>query len=254
MSVTLTEDQLNTYRQKGYFTLRGLFEEDEIALWVAESERLLKLGIAHENNVRTVPHYLTESFWIVDRLSPVVDVSSVFKALAEDNRLLNVMRDIFEDEVLLFKDRLIYKMIGMVGYPIHQDYSWWQEFPRDLVNVLVAIDGADEDNGALELFPGHHRLLSAPGEMRHMNEREAEQIDFGSGELMITQPGDVIIFDCMTPHRSGPNMSNRLRRQLYLTYSPARHGDLYEKQIQLLIEGRSSRRMTDELKKRAFFR
>jgi hypothetical protein len=35
----------------------------------------------------------------------------------------------------------------------------------------------------------------------------------------------------MTPHRSDVNLSHTLRRQLYLTYSPARDGDLYEEQL-----------------------
>jgi hypothetical protein len=253
MSATLTDSQLDAYRRRGYLTLRGLFAEEEVAAWDAESRRLLRLGIAHEHNMRTIPHYLTESVWVVDRLDPVMDISPVFRGLAADERLRAVLRRIFADEPLLFKDRLIYKMIGMPGYPIHQDYSWWQEFPADLVNVLVAIDGADADNGALELFPGHHRLLSAPGEMRHMNDEEARQVDLDGGELMVTRPGDVVIFDCMTPHRSGPNRSNRLRRQLYLTYSPARHGDLYQKQLQLFLEGRSSRHLPEDYKKRSFF-
>ncbi len=254
MSQTLTPVQLESFRQTGYLTARGLFDSKEIELWESESKRLLKLGLANENNLRTCPHYITETMWIVDRMDPVVDISDVFNSLAQDERIVNLLRQVLNDEPLLFKDRLIYKMIGMPGYPIHQDYSWWQEFPEALVNVAIAIDGADVDNGALELFPGHHELLSAAGEMRHMNEVEAQQIDLSSGELMITEPGDLVIFHCMTPHRSGPNRSNRLRRQLYLTYSAARYGDLYQRQLELLMEGRSSRRMDEETKARVFLR
>ena len=252
---TLTSPQLETYRRKGYVTLRGLFREDEISGWASECKRLLGLGFAHKDNIRTPRYFITETFSVVDRMDPVLDISAVFRGLADDERVLGPVRDILGGDVFLFKDRLIYKMIGTRGYQIHQDYSWWQEFPRDLVNVAVAIDAADAENGALELFPGYHgRLLSAPGEMRHMNEQEAKQIDLGSGELMVTRPGDLVIFDCMTPHRSGPNLSSRLRRQLYLTYSAAAHGDLYQRQLQLLMEGRSSRRLADDYKARAFFR
>lgn len=255
MTATLTPLQLETYHRKGYVSLPGLFRDDEVTRWAAECERLLRLGLANKNNIRTPVQFITKDFWIVDRLDPVVDISDVFRDLANDERLRGVLRNILDDEPILFKDRLIYKMIGMRGYPIHQDYSWWQEFPQELVNVAIAIDGADAENGALELFPGyHHRLLSTPGEMRHMNAEESQQINFASGELMTTNPGDLIIFDSMTPHRSGPNMSNRLRRQFYLTYSPARNGDFYQRQLQLLKEGRSSRPMTDEFKQRSFFR
>jgi ectoine hydroxylase-related dioxygenase (phytanoyl-CoA dioxygenase family) len=95
-------------------------------------------------------------------MDPVVDLSEMFRTLAEDDRVRGIARDIFDDEALLFKDRLIYKMIGMPGYPIHQDYSWWQEFPTDLVNIAIAIDPADAENGALELFPGHPACFPRP--------------------------------------------------------------------------------------------
>ncbi len=254
MGRLLTRDELNSYQSKGYLTLRGVFGQDEAAGWANECKRLLSLGIAHENNLRTHPYYIAESFWIVDRMDPVVDVSDVFKELSADERLLGLLRQVFNDDALLFKDRLIYKMLGVRGYQIHQDYSWWQEFPEDLINVALAIDAADAENGALELFPGHHKLLSTAGEMRHMNDAEAQQIDPSTGEIMITQPGDVVIFHCMTPHRSGPNLSNRLRRQLYLTYSAARHGDLYERQLELMKEGKSSRQLDETRKPELFFR
>jgi hypothetical protein len=254
MSATLTSDQLENYRAKGFVTVRGLFDAGEVEVWANESKRLLGLGLANENNLRTHPYYITDTVWIVDRLDPVIDISPVFNELARDPRILGLLSAILQDEALLFKDRLIYKMVGMRGYQIHQDYSWWQEFPEDLVNVAIAIDGADADNGALELFAGYHKLLSTPGEMRHINEVEAQQIDLSSGELMVTGPGDLVIFDCMTPHRSGPNLSNRLRRQFYLTYSAAQHGDLYQRQLELFKEGRASRRIDEKTKARLFLR
>ncbi len=256
MGTTLTDGQLAEYGRRGFLTLRGVFGADEAEAWAAECKRLLGLGLAHEHNVRTVPHYITKTLWIVDRFDPVIDISPVFKALTEDERVLSPLRDICGGgDVSLFKDRLIYKMVGMRGYPIHQDYSWWQLFPKELVNVLIAIDGADATNGAVELFPGYQdRLLSTPGEMRHMNEEEARQIDFSAGELVETRPGDLVIFHSLTPHRSGPNTSNRLRRQFYLTYSPAVHGDLYAEQLRLLKEGRASRRIPEAVKDRIFFR
>ena len=254
MNRALTADELSTFRRKGYVTLRQVFDADLVAHWDAECKRLLRLGVAHENNLRTHPYYVTETLWVVDRMDPVIDISDVFKKLSTHELVLGVVRQIFEDNALLFKDRLIYKMLGVRGYQIHQDYSWWQEFPEDLVNVAIAIDGADAENGALELFPGHHKLLSTAGEMRHMTDAEAEQIDFSSGELMITEPGDMVIFHCMTPHRSGPNLSNRLRRQLYFTYSAARHGDLYERQIELMKEGKSSRHLDENRKAQLFLR
>ena len=44
-----------------------------------------------------------------------------------------------------------------------------------------------------------------------------------------TKPGDSIFFDCYTPHRSEPNLTNKPRRILYLTYNKLADGDYREK-------------------------
>ena len=180
---------------------------------------------------------------MVDRLSPVIDISPAFAALARDGRIMRPLGELCGEGMLLFKDKPIYKMPGVPGYETHQDYSSWQAFPREMVSVIVAIDGADADNGGVEFFPGYNdRLLSTEGELRYMSAEEAGRIDLGRGEVLKTEPGDVVIFDCMTPHRSGVNGSSRLRRQLYLTCSPARDGDLYPAQLRFIEEAERARR------------
>lgn len=243
MPDALDDARIDEYREKGYVALRGVFAAGEVAAWEAESRRLLRLGLAHEDNWRTVLYRSPAGLAVVDRLSPVIDVSPVFASLVRDERVLRPLGELCGERMLLFKDKLIYKMPGAAGYEMHQDYSSWQTFPRDLVNVIVAIDGAGADNGGVEFFPGYHdRLLSAAGELRYMSAEEARRIDLDGGEVLTTEPGDLVVFDCLTPHRSGVNRSNRLRRQLYLTYSPARHGDLYDAQLRYIEETERARR------------
>ena len=42
-------------------------------------------------------------------------------------------------------------------------------------------------------------------------------------------PGTMILFSAFTPHASAPNLSDRPRRAIILTYNPASDGDVYEK-------------------------
>ena len=250
----VTPEQVEAFHVKGYLALRSIFTKDEVTAWDRESRRLLGLGIAHEDNLRTVVYKTPTGIPIVDRIHPVADLSPLFKALTNDTRIMNALRELYGEEMLLFKDKIIYKMPGVSGYAIHQDYSSWQNFPRNLANVIVSIDGANAENGGVEFFPGYHQqLLSTPGELRKMNPEEAAQIDFDNGELIETSPGDVVIFDCLTPHQSGVNRSNHLRRQLYLTYSSAKNGDLYEQQLEF-FEATCRNGRSGEAKERLFFR
>jgi hypothetical protein len=251
---TLTSEQISSYQEKGYLSLASAFTPDEVKAWDAESKRLLRLGLAHKHNLRTVMYRTPAGIPIVDRMNPVVDISPLFRALTEDQRITNPLRELYGDEMVLFKDKIIYKMPGVEGYAIHQDYSTWQVFPKDLVSVIVSIDDADADNGAVEFFPGYHdRLLSTPGELRFMNEQEAEQIDVSNVEVVKTNRGDIVIFDCLTPHRSGVNRSSRLRRQLYLSYSSAKNGSLYEEQLKYVEETYRNKR-SGKASERLFFR
>ena len=60
----------------------------------------------------------------------------------------------------------------------------------------------------------------------------SEWTPLGSGETagmvfapIPTAPGDAVFFDSFAPHRSGPNLTRRPRRALYITYNAAAAGD-----------------------------
>lgn len=231
----LSYEQLQSYNENGYLVLRNVFSEQEALLQQVECDRLLTLeAYTNTSNVRAGYKTYANGEMKIERLDPFHDISTVFAELVRDERILAPLRDIYLDEPLLFKDKLIFKLPGANGYTMHQDAAWWQGFPiQGLVSVMVAIDGASKTNGGLELFPGYHeRLRSTPGELRNMSKEEIAEVNLDSGYIVETNPGDIILFHSLTPHQSGPNLSDRSRKQLFLTYSPAKNGLLYNAHYQ----------------------
>jgi hypothetical protein len=234
--------------------VREVFGPGAVPAWQEVCERLWALpGLLHPDNLRTHVQDPVEGRG-PDRLDPVIDLSSVFRRLALDPRVLSIAARLLADRPALFKDKLIFKPPGMRGYDTHQDYAYWQWLPAppaSLLTVVIGIDAADSKNGALELFPGrHHRLFTAPGEELDIDESDT---DLGSGELVLTAPGDIVIFQALVPHRSGVNRSVSPRRQLFFSYSARHFGDLYqfyyEHRRHSLYEG-----LPDERRGLAFYR
>ncbi|MFC4778732.1 phytanoyl-CoA dioxygenase family protein [Paenibacillus sp. GCM10023252] len=231
----LSFEQLEAYRKQGYLVIRGAFSEKDARVMQVECERLLGLSdYTDPYNIRAGHKQYANGDTKIERMDPVHDISPVFAELVKDERILSPLRDIYLDEPLLFKDKLIFKLPGANGYTMHQDASWWNGFVTEgLISVMVAIDGASTENGGLELFSGYHdRLLTTPGELRNMNKEEVAAIDPSRGEIVETNPGDIIIFHSYTPHQSGPNLSDRSRKQLFLTYSPSKNGQVYKAHYQ----------------------
>jgi hypothetical protein len=220
----VTADTRQAYDRDGFVVIPSLFGPDEVAAWVEECDRLEQLGVVHPDNLRT---HVLNSERPPDRLDPVIDLSVLLRDLTTTPTLLTAVGQLLDDEPLLFKDKVIFKPPGMKGYATHQDYAYWQWLPAPpeaLLTVLIALDGATAENGAVEFFPSRHRsLLTAPGAPGDVDESSLGV----AGQVVETNPGDVVLFHSLTPHRSGDNRSPSMRRQLYLSYNAAGCGDLY---------------------------
>jgi 2-aminoethylphosphonate dioxygenase len=248
--MAVPQAQAGVYRDDGFVLVRGLFTAPEAEAWVGECERLEASGLMHPDNLRT---HVLHSTRPPDRLDPVVDLSPVFRELAFGERLTALAGELLGDDAVLFKDKLIFKPAGTRGYLAHQDYAYWQWLPAPpaaLVTVLVALDAATVENGAVELFAGFHdRLLTEPGGPADVPDGVLPE----RGLLAETAPGDVVGFHSLTPHRSGDNRTSLPRRQLFLSYGAARYGDLYRRYYDGL-QASVLAAMAPDARARAYFR
>lgn len=240
IQMRLTEQQLASYVAKGYLHIKEFFNSYDIEQCSVEIQRLGGLSdFIDEGNIRTGFRKLDDSGrMILERFDPVIDISPVYRKIAENAKIGELLQQIYGEEMLLFKDKLIMKFPGTIGYPMHQDASWLQGFPyKSITTVMIAIDSATNDSGALQVFPGyHHQLITEEGNFRNLTEDEISNIDMNLGETIETSPGDIIIFHSLVPHCSGPNHSEKRRAQFYLTYCSANYGDLREKYYKFELE------------------
>ncbi|HVW02604.1 MAG TPA: phytanoyl-CoA dioxygenase family protein [Planctomycetaceae bacterium] len=223
----LTARQLEQYRADGFLVLRNVFSTAEIEAAALEADRLRydRRDLIDTNNLRCrFQKDVHTGECLFETFDPIADVSCECHRIAHDRRILDPLALIYGEPACLFKDKLIYKPPGAVGYGLHQDFIAWPGFPRSFLTVLVAIDACDPENGSTELFPGYHHNGTLSPEDGQYHELPLELVDLSKGHALTLAPGDIAIFGGFTPHRSAPNRSDRWRRQLYLSYNALSDG------------------------------
>jgi 2-aminoethylphosphonate dioxygenase len=218
---TIDTAQASRYRAEGYLVVRQLFSADRIAELEAETVRLRqRTDLIDTENIRCRwQNDVSTGECRFDCFDPVIDLSIPCERTARDPRLLDIIGSLYGEPACLFKDKLIFKAPGTLGYNLHQDYISWKSFPTSFLTVIVAVDAADAENGATEVFPGYHQqgCLTARDGMYHQLPEDA--VDLSTGVVLDLAPGDIAIFSGYTPHRSAANRSPQSRRLLYLSYN-----------------------------------
>lgn len=258
MAYQLTQSQLDHYRRDGYLHLPALLGTDELVLLDRECLRVQSdSALKDPRNLRAVARRTLEGPTVIDRYDPICDLSPAFERLIHDDRVTGVASSVVGGPVQLFKDKLIFKNPGAYGYGAHQDYTVWRDLPvpaDGLLSILIAIDPATAENGAVRFYPGLHHQHHCHDELKDLfgpasGLTPPDVLDRSPGVLICLDPGDAVVFSSLTPHDSAPNQTDHTRRAIFLTFSDAAYGDLrvpyYANFHQHLLEDRKAAGETD---------
>ena len=133
---------------------------------------------------------------------------------------------LFDQEAVLFKEKINFKLPGGAGFAAHQDSPAYIGLADHHISVLVAVDEFTGENGCLQVAQGGvwekgQVALTADGIVTP--EAEAGM----SWRPLECRPGDVVLFSGYLPHRSESNTTASSRRGLFLTYNPRSEGDFH---------------------------
>ena len=236
----LTQEQRTQYDTDGYLVLPAVFGPDETAAMAAESDRLADLlvnaslatgEVSPRVDLRSRPEGP-----VLLKVQPLADVSPLLKAVSEDDRLLQPMRDLLGCEPLLLEEKLNGKELlecdlgdlpvrpSSDAFPFHTDFHYFylDGYPPETLSSAVAIDACTRENGALRVVPGSHRqewpLASTwPPYLDEASFPEEEQV------YLECPAGTVVLFHSKLAHASSPNTTADPRRLLIYSHYPATH-------------------------------
>jgi len=133
--------------------------------------------------------------------------------------ILSLCLDLVGPDVRLYWDQAVYKKPGAFQeFPFHQDNGYTYVEPQQYLTCWVALTDTDERNGCPWVIPGWHRFGTLAHEETPLGWRCVES----SAEAVPVpaRAGDIVVFSSLTPHRTGPNQSDAVRKSYILQYAP----------------------------------
>ncbi|XMA12036.1 hypothetical protein WAI453_004827 [Rhynchosporium graminicola] len=226
MPYLLSKAQLAFYEEMGYLIIKDGISDAEIndlRAWVQEVHDLPRtmdcLYIPYEELNASGDRVLcrTENF---------ANTHTDFGSLLRGPKLLGIMKQLTGSQMLLFKEKINYKLSGSGGFKPHVDRTGYGIFKRlQHLAVLIAADDATSLNGCLEVVNGSHKMAVPIGSDNCIVPQWIESHEWVSVEM---KAGEMLIFGSSLAHRSGPNKSTKDREAVYATYNSESEGDLHD--------------------------
>lgn len=220
----LSAQQVETYVERGWLLARGFVapaEAEALARWTdelaARPEEPGKHMVYHE------PSLTDPGKQVIQRIENFCPYHADFDAFVRSGTVRAAVDKLLGAPSCLFKEKINFKMPGGAGFEAHQDQqAGWSRYASMFITALVTIDRATIETGCLEMGDGARVTGLIGEEWRPL--AAAEMGDFNLVPVP-TEPGDVLFFDSYAPHASKPNLTDRPRRILYLTYNASADGD-----------------------------
>lgn len=220
----INEQQINDFKKNGFLLVKNGFNQEDIS--TIESWTTELADMPEKSGTHWVYHEKSKINPDIELINRIENISPFHQGFAELSDVLkSPMAQLYNEEAVLFKEKINFKMPGGDGFKPHQDsQAGWQDYADYFISVLVCIDEATIENGCLQMVSGFQNQ-GLYREWEPLTDDDMADMDFVHYP---TKPGDIVFFDCYTPHASEPNLTDTTRRIYFATYNKLSEGDHLE--------------------------
>jgi phytanoyl-CoA hydroxylase len=221
----MTDVQREEYLRDGYLTYPGLLDSDQLQKLLAEIDSITgdSTLAKHDKSKLEMEPKQGPDGRLVRRIYDPCSRYTPFRELSDSPKLLDAVEALLGPD-LLFQYSKINMKPASIGSIVewHQDLSYYPLTNSSSLAVLLYLDDADVANGCLQVIPGRQngRLLNHTQDGYFVG-KIVEAVDEAEAVPLEGQAGTAIFMNCMTPHASVTNRSDRPRRTLILSYRAA---------------------------------
>ncbi|MBT3239043.1 MAG: phytanoyl-CoA dioxygenase family protein [Rhodospirillaceae bacterium] len=233
--MSLSQAQIDEFRDKGFVVVGGFFNPDEaakISAWLDEMRDKQPADGEEAKYYETSP---LNGENILVRIENVIGAQNQdMSDLVISDKAKEALTQLIGEAPVLFKEKANYKLPGCRADKLHQDQAaGWNAYCDFFITMGIAVDENRIDNGALSFMnSGNYKKELMTDEWKPLTEDDPPYQPEDEYVLIEANPGDVIFFDAYVPHGSPPNTGSRSRRNIFLTFNRESDGDMREKYYQ----------------------
>ena len=216
----LTAEQAAQFDDAGFVVIEDAVDAPALERVTAEIDRFEAEFEALLRNAADGRAFIAEADAITFT-THLVARSEAVRSLATSDVFVDLCADLVGPDVNAYWDQAVYKKPEKPRrFPWHQDNGYTFIEPQQYLTCWVALTDADERNGCPWIAPGVHRA----GTLAHTY---VDPLGFEcfSEPPVAARPapvraGSALVFSSLTPHMTGPNLTDRVRKAYILQYAP----------------------------------
>ncbi len=216
----ITDDMIRQYHDDGYFILERVIGEQDLEL----------LRSAAQFSIERADAKMDEAG--VDRLGIDARGKRYFSNMVYQERpelrqfifgpiMEEICRRVLGDNAYLFWEQYVIKAADPdTKFAWHQDSGYVHEDHDPYLTCWIALDDVNQENGSVYLLP--YSRSGIRSYIRHVEIDSGDKVCyFGSdpGMPVIVPAGSIVCFSSTVIHRSGANLTDKMRRVYLLQYS-----------------------------------
>jgi ectoine hydroxylase-related dioxygenase (phytanoyl-CoA dioxygenase family) len=215
----LTPQEIDRFHEDGWLVVDELVDDETLAALTSELDAIEaevdaalktmpdeRIFIAEAGAITFSPHAVTRS--------PAARAVSTHPAIAD------LCHDLVGPDVRLYWDQIVYKKPDKPRrFPWHQDNGYTFVEPQQYLTVWLSLSDATVDAGCPWVVPGLHR----GGTLEHDYVEPLGFQCFADHPDAVPAPvgrGGAVVFSSLTPHLTGPNTTDAVRKTYILQYAP----------------------------------
>jgi phytanoyl-CoA hydroxylase len=214
----ITDAQALAYDEQGFFVMEDAFDAatvqrviDAIAPLEQETVEFLR---TQENQRFLISDAKTITF-----SAHLVKRSAFLRAFVSGPFFQDLTYDLIGPDVRLYWDQAVYKKLEKPKpFPWHQDNGYAYVEPQAYLTCWIALTDAAVENGCPWVVPGLHRMGTIAHRLTGLGFQCLD--DPADAVAVPARAGSVVVFSSLTPHCTGANVTNAVRKTYIVQFAP----------------------------------